>query len=485
MRWVVDFCYLLAAAVFAPIVAYRSWRTGKYRRDWDQRRGLLPQLPPGRPRVWIHAVSMGEMNSIRGLVEMWRNRCPDLHFVISATTDTGIDQACKLFKDLTVVRYPLDFSWFVRRALDRIAPRMIVLVEAEIWYQFVTQARARNIPVVVINGRLTEQKSMRRFRWIMPIARRMFGSLTWVGALTEEHAERFRRLGVPADRVTVTGSMKWDTAQVADSLPGSDELATAMGIDRSRPVWVCGSTGDGEEAIILKAYALLQQRRPKLQLMIVPRKPERFDQVAELIRRSGFDCLRRSRCPDGYRSIDKVCEEGGAWSEPPAAAETCRPALNDTAGLGFSGSLDAALPHAPDKSTAVRLGDTMGELRKFYALADVVFVGRTLADMGGSDMMEVAGLGRPIIVGPHTENFAEAVKHLDAGRAIRILSVDSSAPEAANRLAEAVSDLLDDPVAAGEMARRGQEIVKRNRGATERTVNHLMEIMERAQHDAS
>lgn len=485
MRWVVDFCYLLAAAVFAPIVAYRSWWTGKYRRDWDQRRGLLPQLPPGRPRVWIHAVSMGEMNSIRGLVEMWRARRPDLDFVISATTDTGIDQARKLFKDLTVVRYPLDFSWFVRRALDRVAPTMIVLVEAEIWYQFITQARARNIPVVVINGRLTEQKSMRRFRWIMPIARRMFRSLTWVGALAEEHAERFRRLGVLADRVTVTGSMKWDTAQVADSLPGSDELAWAMGIDRSRPVWVCGSTGDGEEAIVLKAYALLRERRPELQLMIVPRKPERFDEVAELIRHSGFECLRRSQCPEGDPTAESVCEKGRARSKPPEVAETCRPTLNDTTGLGRCGDLDAARPHALGGSPAVRLGDTMGELRKFYALADVVFVGRTLADMGGSDMMEVAGLGRPIVVGPHTENFAEAVERLDAGRAIRILSGDSSHPEAASRLAEAVSDLLDDPVAAGEMARRGREIVRRNRGATERTVNHLMEIMQRAQHHAS
>ncbi|HPD29974.1 MAG TPA: 3-deoxy-D-manno-octulosonic acid transferase [Phycisphaerae bacterium] len=490
MRWVVDLCYLLAAAAFAPIVAYRRWLTGKYRRDWDQRRGLLPQLPPGRPRVWIHAVSMGEMNSIRGLVEMWRARCPELDFVISATTDTGIDQARKLFKDLIVVRYPLDFSRFVRRALDRIAPTMIVLVEAEVWYQFISQAKVRNIPVVVINGRLTEQKSMRRFRWIMPIARRMFGSLTWVGALAEEHADRFRRLGVPADRVTVTGSMKWDTAQVADSLPGRDELARAMGIDRNRPVWVCGSTGDGEEAIILRAYALLRHRRPQLQLMIVPRKPERFDEVAELIRQSGFACLRRSRCPDGDRPAGEVCEKGRARSEPPEAAETCRPALDHAAGLGRRSDLDAALAHVPggssgEESPAVRLGDTMGELRKFYALADVVFVGRTLADMGGSDMMEVAGLGRPIIVGPHTENFAEAVERLDAGRAIRILSVDSSAPDAAERLAEAVSDLLDDPVAAGEMARRGQEIVKRNRGATERTVNHLMEIMERAQHDAS
>jgi len=458
MRWVVDLCYLLAAAVFAPIIAFRSWRTGKYRRDWDQRRGFLPELPAGRTRVWIHAVSMGEVNSIRGLVEMWRARCPEVEFVVSTTTDTGMDQARKLFKDLTVVRYPLDFSWFVRRALDRIAPTMIVLVEAEIWYQFVTQASVRGIPVVVISGRLTEQKSMRRFRWVMPIARRMFGSLTWVGALAEEHAERFRRLGVPADRVTVTGSMKWDTAQVADSLPGSPELARAMGLNGGQPVWVCGSTGDGEEEIILKAYARLRQRWPGLQLMIVPRKPERFDEIAELIRRSGFECLRRSGCPDDGTHANGV--------------EDRRHDFDKLSPSEAGGSL-------------VRLGDTMGELRKFYVLADVVFVGRTLADMGGSDMMEVAGLGRPIVVGPHTENFAEAVERLDAGGAIRILSGDLTDTGAAEKLAVAVGDLLDDPAAAREMGRRGQEIVKRNRGATERTISHLMEIMQSAQHHAS
>ena len=195
--------------------------------------------------------------------------------------------------------------------------------------------------------------------------------------------------------------------------------------------------------------------------------------------------MRRSRCPDRGGTAENVRQKGRARSERPEAAETCRPALNDKAGLGRCGDLDAALQHAPGGSPAVRLGDTMGELRKFYALANVVFVGRTLANMGGSDMMEVAGLGRPIVVGPHTENFAEAVERLDAGRAIRILPGDSSDPGAASRLAEAVSDLLDDPVAAGEMARRGQEIVRRNRGATERTVNQLREIMGRAQRHAS
>jgi 3-deoxy-D-manno-octulosonic-acid transferase len=447
MRWLVDFCYVLVAVLLAPLIAYRSITTGKYRRDWDQRRGRVPWLPADRPRVWIHAVSMGEMNSIRGLVEAWRARSPDLDFVISATTDTGIDRGRELFKDLTVIRYPLDLSWWVSRALRRVAPTMIVLVELEAWYQFITMAARRGIPVVVINGRLTEQKSMRRFRWIMPIARRMFGALTWVGALADEHADRFRRLGVPAYNITVTGSMKWDTAEVANDTPGSQALAEAIGLVPSRPTWVCGSTGPGEEAVILAAYTRLRERRPDLQLVIVPRKPERFDEVADLIGRAGFECRRRSRCPDG--------------SQP--------------------GARSPGLSTVP----AVWLGDTMGELRKFYALASVVFVGRTLADMGGSDMMEVAGLAKPTIVGPHTENFTEAVERLDAGRAICILPNQVEDPGAADALAKAVSDLLDDPVAAQEVGRRGQEIVRGNRGATERTLNQLMEILDRAQHHAS
>ena len=450
MRFLVDVCYLLAAALVAPIVAYRAIATGKYRRDWDQRRGRLPKLPAGRPRVWIHAVSMGEVNAIQGLVAEWRSRAPETEFVISSTTDTGIDQARRLFGDLTVFRYPLDLSWFVNRALTRIAPTMVVLVELEVWYQFVTLAAARGIPVAVVNGRLTKGKSLRRFRWIMPVARRMFGQLAWVGAQDEDYADRFRQVGVPADRVTVTGSIKWDTAQIADSIPGSDQLARAMGIDPNQPTWVCGSTAPGEERLILEAYTTLQREHPGLQLVIVPRKPERFDEVASAIRQAGFDCVRRSESPDG----------------------TDRPASSRP-------------PEPPGRRTAVLLGDTMGELRRFYTLADVVFVGRTLADMGGSDMMEVAGLARPIIAGPHTENFTDTVRQLEAGDAIRIVSADLENPTVADALAEAVGELLDDPDTARRRADNGRQVVKRNRGATRRTLDALVEIMQRAQHRPS
>jgi len=437
MHRLIDVLYLLGAVVLAPVLAVRAWTTGKYRSDWRQRLGESPELPPHPARIWVHAVSVGEVNAVRGLIEALRSARCDVEVVVSTTTDTGLARARQIFPDLTVFRYPLDFSSCVRRALDRIKPTMIALVELEVWYNFVTLAAARSIPVIVVNGRLSE-RSVRRFGWIQPIARRMFASLTLVAAQDETYAERFRRVGVPGDRITVTGSLKWDTAQIADRLPGTDELARALGIAPDRPTWVCGSTGPGEEAVILEAWKRLRTEHPDLQLAIVPRKPERFDEVARLIDQAGAPCVRRSESPDG-------------------TARTPRPGT-------------------------VCLGDTMGELRKFYCLADVVFVGRSLAPMGGSDTMEVAALAKPIVVGPHNENFAETTARLKTDRAIRILSADLADPQAAGALAEAVGDLLNHPQEATEMARRAREVVQRNRGATERTVAQLIERIPRAEH---
>lgn len=450
MRRVVDGCYLLAAGALAPIVVYRACRTGKYRTDWRERRGFLPDLAPSQRRVWVHAVSVGEVNAARGVIDVWRKQDPQTEFVISTTTDTGLARARQIFPGMRVVRYPLDFSWFVARALDRIKPNLIVLVELELWYQFVTMAAERKIPVAVINGRLSA-RSVQRFRWVRPIVRRMFECLAWVGAQDEVYAERFRYMGVPAERVSVTGSVKWDGAEVADTIPGSDALARAMGVRCDQPVWVAGSTGPGEEAIILDAFQRLRERHPGLQLVIVPRKPERFDEVADLIRKAGFACVRRSERPDTDADV------GGETPPPP-----------------------------PHSAATVFLGDTMGELRKFYCMASVVLVGRSLADMGGSDTMEVAALAKPIIVGPHNDNFADTIAQLQQGQAVRILSADvDDARAAAHELAEVADEILSDPAAARAMGQRGRQVVLANRGATQRTIDVLMEMLNRAQHRAS
>ncbi len=435
MRFFVDFCYLLAVVVLSPVLLYRMIVHGKYRNGWAERFGYLPDLPESSsiwPRVWIHAVSVGELNAVRGLIENWHKASPETTFVISTTTDTGFARAKNLFPDLIVVRYPLDLSRFVRRALNRICPRLIVLVELEVWYQFVTQAAKRKVPVTVINGRLSA-KSIKWFDRIRPLSRRMFGALRWVGAQDEEYADRFRQAGVPADQVEVMGSLKWDTAEVTDQLEGTEELAKAMGIGRNRPVWVCGSTGPGEEKVILQAYQTLHRRHPTLQLIIVPRKPERFDEVAELIRQTGYQVIRRSESPDGT-------------TRPPVVK-------------------------------SVMLGDTMGELRKFYLLASVVFVGRSLAAMGGSDMMEAAALAKPIVVGPHNENFADIVAKFQKHQGIFVLSKDLESPDVVESLTKAVAQLVDNPTPARKLAENARAVVQANRGATERTLKHLMEMV--------
>ncbi len=436
MRILVDLCYILLAVVLSPVLLYRVLVHGKYRSGWDQRRGKLPDLPrstPMWPRVWIHAVSVGEVNAVRGLIETWRTESPEVSFVLSTTTDTGFARAKELFPDLMVIRYPLDVSLWVRRALNRIDPSLIVLVELEVWYQFVTQAATRNIPVTVINGRLSES-SLRWFKRLGGISRRMFGSLERVCAQNAEYVERFRQVGVPSEKVEATGSLKWDTAEITDSLPGTDELAEAMGISRKRILWVCGSTGPGEEKVILDAYKKLHIRHPRLQLAIIPRKPERFNEVAELIQQYGYDCVRRSESPDGTR------REAGLKS--------------------------------------IALGDTMGELRKFYLLADFVFVGRTLADMGGSDMMEVAALAKPILIGPHTDNFAETVEKLKVHKAVLLLDKDLTQPESAvEALFKTVNQIVDYPDYLKKIGQSARAVVQANRGATQHTLKCLKKMV--------
>jgi 3-deoxy-D-manno-octulosonic-acid transferase len=310
----------------------------------------------------------------------------------------------------------------------------------------------------------------------------MFRNLAWVGAQDETFVARFRSLGVPADRIEVTSSLKWDTAAVTGRVDGADALAAALGLDGSRPVWVCGSTGPGEEEMILDALHALQpsmtpeasertSSKFKVQssktvehdapvpppfrtsnfelptsagpvacapgsdsnapvLVLVPRKPERFDEVATVIADAGFACVRRSQRPDGTRVA--------TYSE-----------------------------------RSVVLGDTMGELRKFYSLADVVFVGRSLVPLGGSDPMEVAALGKAILFGPHMENFESPVSLLQAVGAIRRVQNTGA-------LATVIGELLGDATTRKRMGAAARAVVLEHQGATQRTVDQLVRLMAEA-----
>jgi 3-deoxy-D-manno-octulosonic-acid transferase len=376
MAVLIDSLYALAAVTTAPIWLTRMIRSGKIRTDWAGRFGAAPFLERGdRNRILIHAVSVGEVNAVRLLVADLASRQDPPQLIIATTTDTGFARATDLYaQQHHVVRYPLDFSVFVRRFLNRIRPDLVVLVELEVWPNFTAASSRRAIPVCVINGRLTE-RSVRRYRRILPLVRPTFRRLTHVAAQDEQYADRFESLGVPRDRISITGTMKWDSACITDQVDAADRLAEEMGIDRARPLVVAGSTAPDE-------HRLLHEAVPEgVQLLCAPRRPEWFDQAAADLP----GCARRSRGERG--------------------------------------------------SAAHRfLLDTIGELRAAYALADVVVVGRSFGNLHGSDMMEPVALGKPTIVGPAVSDFQRTVDALLAGDGIIQTDRDGLGPAIAELL---------------------------------------------------
>ena len=420
MHLIADMLYVIAALVYLPYAVFEAVARGKNRTGWAHRFGRVPRRDPSRRRIWIHAVSLGEVNATPRMVEALTAALPDWDIVVSTTTDTGFARATQLYGADRVFRYPLDFSPCVSTALDRVRPSMIVLVELEVWYNLIRESNRRKIPVVVVNGRLSD-RSARRFSRFRVLIEPMFRRLAWVGAQDEQIAERFIRLGSAASRITVTSSMKWDTATVADAVEGTKELATDLSLDPAVPLWVCGSTGPGEESLLLEVYTQLRRRGLTVRMVIAPRKPERFDDVASLIRESGHPLQRRS-APD--------------------------------------------LKAPPD---AIILGDTMGELRKFYSLATIAFIGRSLVPMGGSDPIEAAALGCPLVSGPHMQNFRAPVEALRRADALRV--ADDPA-----QLTDILIDWLRDPAHTRAVGMRGQEVVRAGQGATARTVDGIVRI---------
>ncbi len=380
----------------------------------------------------IHAVSLGEINATRSLINVLRADRPGIEFIVSVTTETGFARGRELYgssADVTLIRYPLDFTSAVQRLLDTLRPAVVVLLELEVWPNFIRRCAQRKTPVVLVNGRITPG-SFRKYRLARPLVGSMFARLHHVAAQDEEYARRFVDLGVPADRVSVTGTMKFDTAEITGEISGTGELAAAVGLSPGKqPVWVCGSTGPGEEAILLAVYRRLLQRFADLRLVIVPRKPERFDEVAELIAADGFGVIRRSQ---------------------PAA------------------------PPPPSSPLPIILGDTIGELRKFYSLADAVFVGRTLVDLGhrqhGSDMIEPAALAKAVVVGPFTANFAEAMNCFRRAEAMIVV-------QNARELESAIATLLSDSAAASRLGMCARDVVKSQQGATRRHARIILDTL--------
>lgn len=422
-----DAAYILGLAVISPVWVYRMVRHGRYRSDFAQRFGAVPIRYGLQPIIWVHGVSLGEINAARTLIEQVHSQLPDFRVVVSSTTETGMAAARRLFgADHLVFRWPMDFSCAVRRALGRMRPDLVVLMEGEVWPNFLAACNRRKIPVVVVNARMSADKGYPRYKKLGRLAARLFNRLTAIGVQDEMYAGLFRSLGVAEDKLHLTGMMKFDTAEVADRLEGQDALASAVGIDPQEKLIVAGGTGPGEERILLDVFGELRDRHGDARLAIVPRKPERFDVVAKLIKAGGFGLVRRSECPDG------AAQRGAA--------------------------------------AAVILGDTMGELRKFYALASCVFVGRSLVPMGGSDMIEAAALGKATAFGPHTFNFPQA-DDLARHGCVRVADAEA--------LKRQLDAWLSDPDAAGAAGKDAQSYVRSRQGATLRNVEMICRILGR------
>ncbi|HUT46374.1 MAG TPA: 3-deoxy-D-manno-octulosonic acid transferase [Sedimentisphaerales bacterium] len=425
MRYVLDLLYLFAGLTYSPVIVYRAIRHGRYRSGWAQRFGKISRRSPEKKCIWLHAVSVGEVNAAKTIIKELETRFSDFEIIISTTTDTGFARATNLFsRDHQVFYFPFDFSWAMHRAFGNIRPAICLLMELEIWPNFISLAKRLDVPVVVVNGRISD-KSYAGYRRIKLFTRNIFGKISLVLAQTDQYAQRFREIG--AGNVIVTSSLKYDTAQITDKVQGADALAAQINIGSER-LWVAGGTGPGEEQIILDVFKHLKQsgQLEDLRLVIVPRKPERFDDVARTIADAGFDFIRYS----SFKNTDAGCKE-----KPP-----------------------------------VILGDTMGDLRKFYCLATIIFVGRSLVPMGGSDMMEAAALGKCTVFGPHAFNFRQTVDSLLAGNgAIMVNDGDE--------LLKTMQKCLLEPDYAREIARNGQEDIKRNQGATTKSIEQIEKFL--------
>ncbi|MFP4472436.1 MAG: 3-deoxy-D-manno-octulosonic acid transferase [Candidatus Omnitrophota bacterium] len=415
MNILYDIIFFFFVLFYFPILLVKGkWHAGMWSRF-----GFLSELrlPEDVKTVWVHAVSVGEVQAVSGLIRLIKEQYPEVPLVMTTVTPTGNGLARKLFPDDIVLYAPLDFSFSVRRYLKNIRPAVYIAAETEIWPNLFTALFRRRIPVAIVNGRISD-KSLPRYKRVRPLIRGILSRVDCFAMQSESDRRRVIGLGARPDYAYCAGNMKFDM----DGLDG--EYIPAAPFSQEGPVWVAGSTHPGEEEVAADIYQRIKPEFPALKFILAPRHIERADQVADLLSRRGMRFIRLSQCLQ-------------------------RPVGED-----------------------VLLVDTIGHLRRLYAWADVVFVGKSLTGSGGQNMIEPAAYARPVIVGPHTENFRASMDLLE--KAGGILRVQSS-----RELEQALRSLLADPHQARELGRRAREAVNAQKGATRRTLQHLYPILTR------
>jgi 3-deoxy-D-manno-octulosonic-acid transferase len=411
----------LVAVLSAPWWLVQMLRLGKYRAGLSERVGAVPQRVSDGARpggTWIHAVSVGEVLAVSRLAEELLKAQPDRQVFVSTTTATGQQLARKRMGENRAFYMPLDFGFALRPYLRRLQPSLVVLAETEFWPNLLHMAKRSGARLAIVNARISDRSfpRYRRFAWFF---RRVLENVDLFLAQTDEDARRLREIGAPAERVQVSGNLKFDIRLSAGS-PLVDGLRKA--ITPGAPVIVCGSTTEGEEEIVLAAFQQVLRLHPATVMMLAPRHPESFERVAELINAAGISLIRRSR-----------------WTR-----------TERLAGCVF-------------------LLDSVGELAAVYALASVAFVGGSLVPVGGHNILEPAQHGVAALTGPHTFNFREIMRIFEHGKGVRVVTADT--------LAAQFVELLANKHEREGLGARARQLFQENTGATERTLRALEALM--------
>ncbi len=453
--WVRNLTYAALLCLLSPVIMWRAVRHGRYRRGLKEKflgrgeplasvgsthtqpfgcdstrfkatgTGGPSQGNRSCPVVWFHAVSVGEVVQLEKVVaEFRRQSACHFHVVVTTSTDTGYDLAVKRFADSTVTWFPLDFSWSVNAALDRIQPRLLVLMELEIWPNLIAACHQRNIPVAIVNARMSD-KSVKGYRRIRPLIAPTLARVRLIAAQSQQYAQRLISLGADPQRIHVTGSVKFDGVTTDRSNPSTNALRQAFGIRPEELVFLAGSTQDPEEQICLQAWMQLREEFPQLRFISVPRHKERFEDVAAFIQKQNLPLYRRSSPED--------------HSQP----------------------------------SSVVLLDTIGELSAAWGLADVAFIGGSFGNRGGQNMIEPAAYGAVIMFGPNTSNFRDVVALFKTENACIQLASPAE-------LVTAIRQLLTDASHRRSLGLRAQQVVLEQQGAIRQTAQLLLQVADAA-----
>ena len=429
MRALYNILFTVLFVLSSPYYFWRMRRRGNWQAGFAQRFGYydakLKQAITNRHVLWMHAVSVGEVSLCTQIIRLMEQRMPNLKIVVSTTTTTGMGELQKrLPTHISRIYYPVDGRKWVARALATIHPEAVVLVEAEIWPNFVWRVRAMGVPLFLVNARLSE-RSFRGYKRFGFLFRPLFASLTGVGVQSNEDAVRVRELGCSPEAIHVVGSLKYDAARLDERLPlDVPSLLCRLGVPPEARLLVGGSTHAGEEALLAEQFLRLRSRFPDLFLVLVPRHFERSKEVGRELKQRGVKFVYRSEI---------------------IATTSFEP-----------GELDCLLVN------------TTGELRYFYEQATVIFVGKSLTAQGGQNPIEPGALGKAMVFGPHMQNFAEVSARFLAGNgAVQVRD--------AAGLEKALAELFGDEAARRQLGRNAMKVVRENLGAIERTVNMIVQ----------